>query len=131
MDEQMPIPADPRSTEPETPTVSRGISPGPAGARSGGPAKRGQPCQTTTESQRVEIVLRLAPAEPQQSEPPKPVAKVAAEPTSAPPTATEPVATAPTGDGKIERREGEPQQIPARRLNEISYCQSLLYYEFV
>src|SRR5436190_22627560 len=112
MDEQKPFPAQPRSIEPETPSVSQGISPGAGGARSGGTPKRGQPRQTTTESQRVEIVLRLAPAEPQQSEPPKPVAEVAAEPTSAPPTATEPVATAPTGDGKIDRREGEPQQIP-------------------
>src|SRR5438046_2177810 len=105
MDEQESIPAQPRSTEPETPTVSQGISPGAGSARSGGTAKRGQPRQTTTEPQRVEIVLRLAPAEPQQSEPPKPIAEAAAEPTSVPPTATEPATSGPTGDGKIDRRE--------------------------
>src|SRR6266542_2118536 len=130
MDEQESIPAQPRSTEPETPTVSQGISPGAGSARSGGTEKRGQPRQTTTEPQRVEIVFRLAPAEPQQSEPPKPIAEAAAEPTSVP-AATEPVASGPTGDGKIDRREGEPQQIPARMLNEFVYCQRLFYYEFV
>src|SRR6266542_3059080 len=131
MDEQKPIPADLRSTEPETPTVSRGISPGTGGARSGGLARRGQSRPVKTDPQRVENVLRMAPVEAQQSEPPKPVAEVAPKPTSAPPTATEPVETAPMGDGKLERREGEPQQIPARMLNEFVYCQRLFYYEFV
>ena len=131
MDEKKPIPSEPRSTEPETPTVSRGISPGADGARSGGPAKRGQPRQVTTEPQRVEIVLRVVPAEPQQNEPVKPVAEVATEPPPVPPAATEPGATGPVGEGKIERREAEPQQIPARMLNEFVYCQRLFYYEFV
>src|SRR5438105_713345 len=145
MDEKKPIPAEPRSTEPETPTVSRGISPGAGGARSGGPAKRDQSRQTTTEPQRVEIVLRVVPAEPQQTELPKPVAEVATEPASVPSTATEPVATHPGGphptsghplpsDGRGaggEGREAEPQQIPARMLNEFVYCQRLFYYEFV
>jgi CRISPR-associated protein Cas1 len=131
MDEQESIPADPLSTEPEPPTVSQGISPGAGGARSGGPPKRGLPRETTTEPQRVEIVLRLTPAEPQRSEPPKPIAEAAAEATSVPPTAAEPLASGPTGDGKIDRREAEPQQIPARMLNEFVYCQRLFYYEFV
>src|SRR6266487_4454058 len=131
MDEQKPIPVDPRSTEPETPTVPRGISPRAGGARSGGTAKQRQQRQAKTEPQRVEIVLRVAPVEPQHSEPPKPVAEVAAAPTSAPPTATEPVATGPTVETRVERREGEPQQIPARMLNEFVYCQRLFYYEFV
>src|ERR1051326_4279617 len=131
MDEQESIPADPLSTEPEPTTVSQGISPGAGGARSGGPPKRGLPRETTTEPQRVEIVLRLTPAEPQRSEPPKPIAEAAAEATSVPPTAAEPLASGPTGDGKIDRREAEPQQIPARMLNEFVYCQRLFYYEFV
>lgn len=131
MDEKRPIPSEPRSTEPETPIAPRGISPGPGGARSGGLATRGQPRQTATEPQRLEIVVRVSPVEPQQSEPPKPVAEVAAEPTSVLPAATEPVLTRPAGDGKVAGCEVEPQQIPARMLNEFVYCQRLFYYEFV
>ncbi len=131
MDEQKPIPAQPRSTEPEEPIASRGLSPGAGSARSGGLARRGQPRQATTKPQRLEIVVRLAPAEPQQSEPPKPVAEVAAEPSLVSPTAIEPVLTRPMGEGKVAGREAEPQQIPARMLNEFVYCQRLFYYEFV
>ena len=50
---------------------------------------------------------------------------------SVPPAATEPGATGPAEEGKIDRREAEPQQIPARMLNEFVYCQRLFYYEFV
>src|SRR5437867_2130984 len=128
MYEKRPIPSEPRSTEPETPTVSRGISPGVVAGRSEG--KR-PPRQVTTEPKRLEIVVRVAPAEPQQSEPPKPVAEVAAEPASVLPAATGPVFARPTGDGKVAGREVEPQQIPARMLNEFVYCQRLFYYEFV
>src|SRR6266568_457402 len=138
MDEQKPIPSEARSTEPEAPIASRGLSPGAGGARLCGPARRGQQRQAATEPQRLEIVVRLAPAEPQQSDPPKPVAEVAAEPTSVSPTATEPVLTRPadsltrpTGEGKVQGRDAEPQQIPARMLNEFVYCQRLFYYEFV
>ncbi len=131
MDEKEPIPTEPRSTEPETPTVSRGISPGAGGARSGGFAKRSQSHPAKTEPQRLEIVLRVAPAAPQQAEPPKPITEVAAEPTRVPLTSTEPAATGPAVEAKVERREGEPQQIPARMLNEFVYCQRLFYYEFV
>ena len=125
MDEKEPIPTEPRSTEPETPTVSRGISPGTGGA------KRSQSRSVKAEPQRVEIVLRVAPAEPQQTEPPKPVTEAAPEPASIPVTAPERTATSTAGDGKIDRRDGEPQQIPARMLNEFVYCQRLFYYEFV
>src|SRR5437867_293809 len=131
MDEKEPIPTEPLSTEPEIPTVSRSISPGAGGARSGGPAKLGQARQTRTEPQRVEIVLRVTPAEPQQSEPTKPAAEVVPEPDSIPVTVPEPAAIGPTVEAKVERREGEPQQIPARMLNEFVYCQRLFYYEFV
>src|SRR6266540_2864824 len=128
MDEKDRIAPEPRSTEPETPITSRGISPGVVAGRS--EAKR-PPRQVTTEPKRLEIVVRVSPVEPQQSEPPKPVAEVAAEPTSVLPAATEPVLTRPTGDGKVAGREVEPQQIPARMLNEFVYCQRLFYYEFV
>src|SRR5205807_123719 len=99
----------------ETPTVSRGISPGADGARSGGPAKRGQPRQVTTEPQRVEIVLRVVPAEPQQNEPVKPVAEVATEPPPVPPAATEPGATGPVGEGKKQRMLNPRAKIQRRK----------------
>lgn len=134
MDEQDPIPAEPSrkaGTEPETPSVSRGISPEAGGARPRVSTRPGQPRQAKTEPQRVEIVLRVAPAEPQQSNSPKPVAEVTAELASVLPTAAEPVVARPTGEGKGEGPESEPQQIPARMLNEFVYCQRLFYYEFV
>ncbi|MCI0747479.1 MAG: CRISPR-associated endonuclease Cas1 [Verrucomicrobia subdivision 3 bacterium] len=111
--------------------MSRSISPGAGGARSGGLAKRSQSRPATTEPQRVEIVLRVVPAEPQQGEPPKPAAEVVAEPDPIPVTVPESAAIGPTVEAKVERREGEPQQIPARMLNEFVYCQRLFYYEFV
>lgn len=130
MDEQKSIPAEPRSIEPETPTASRGISPGAVRADNA-PTRLGQLRPGTAEPPRLEIVVRIAPAEPPQSEPAKPVAVVATELTSVPPTSTEPILTRPTGEGKIEGRDNEPQQIPARMLNEFVYCQRLFYYEFV
>ena len=128
MDEKNPIPSEPRSAEPGEPSASRGLSPGAGGARSG---VKHQPRQAVTEPQHLEIVVRLAPAVPQQSDLPKPVAEVATEPTAVPPTPTEPVLTHPKGEGKVVGREAEPQQIPARMLNEFVYCQRLFYYEFV
>src|SRR5690348_2445553 len=89
MDEQKSVPAEPRSREPETSTASRGVSPGAGGARSGGLARLGQTPPATTEPQRLEIVVRIAPAAPQQTEPPKPVAEQALAPVSLPPTANE------------------------------------------
>lgn len=103
---------------------------GMGGERSGG-AKRGQSRPATTEPQRVEIVLRVAPAEPQQTKPPKPAAEVVPERDSNPLTVPEPGASGPTVEAKPEPREVEPQQMPARMLNEFVYCQRLFYYEFV
>jgi hypothetical protein len=70
MDEKEPIPSEPRSTESEEPIASRCLSSGAGDARSG--VER-QPRQATTEPERLEIVVRLAPAMPQQSNLPKPV----------------------------------------------------------
>src|SRR6266568_266236 len=131
MDEKDDVASKPRSTEPETPIAPRGVTPGTGGARSGESARRGQPRQAATEPKRLEIVVRVAPVEPQQSEPPKPVAEVSTQPVSIPPIAPETALTRPTGDGKVAGREVEPQQIPARMLNEFVYCQRLFYYEFV
>jgi CRISPR-associated protein Cas1 len=75
MDEQEPIPAEPprsAGTEPETPTGPRGISPDAGGAKPRRTTWPRQPRQAKAEPQRVEIVLRVAPVEPQPGEPPKP-----------------------------------------------------------
>lgn len=129
MDEIEPIPTEPRSTEPEQPNVSRGISPGADAGRSDG--ARRSPSRPKAEPQRVEIRLRVAPAEPHQTEPLKPAGEAASEPASISVTPPGGTATITAGDGDVERREGEPQQIPARMLNEFVYCQRLFYYEFV
>jgi hypothetical protein len=63
MDKQEPIPAEPSrkaGTEPETPIAPRGSAPDASLAR------QGQPRQATTAPRRVEIVLRVTPAEPQE-----------------------------------------------------------------
>jgi CRISPR-associated protein Cas1 len=131
MDEQKPISAKPRSTEPEKPTGSRDISPTADGARPKSITGQGQPYQAKTETPRLEIVVRVVPEKMQQSQTPKPVAEATPRPVSVHPAATASAASDPTVEAKPERREGEPQQIPARMLNEFVYCQRLFYYEFV
>jgi CRISPR-associated protein Cas1 len=77
----------------------------------------------TTEPNRLKIVVRVAPAETQQSESAKPVDETPASPLLSPTTPETPEQKAPT--------EAETQPIPARMLNEFVYCQRLFYYEFV
>jgi CRISPR-associated protein Cas1 len=131
MDEQKPIPPKPRSTEPEIPIVSRGVSPGTGGPRS---TILGQPHQGTVEPKRVEIVLRVTTAEPQQREPPKLATEAQAQPVLSPSSSQDaglPTPETPAISEHKSRVESEPQQIPARMLNEFVYCQRLFYYEFV
>ncbi|MHC1769942.1 MAG: CRISPR-associated protein Cas4 [Verrucomicrobiia bacterium] len=86
----------------------------------------------SAEARRVEIVLRIAPAEPsppdQKTELPKPSppedGRVPAEPQ--PRVQADPSGSAPPAAAK-----GEVEQIPARMLNEFVYCRRLFYYEFV
>jgi CRISPR-associated protein Cas1 len=124
MNDQDPsAPSENRLSEQETPLASRGISPGTSGARSG---DNRQPRQATTEPKQLKIVLRVAPAETPPSEAPKAIAEISV------PLALNPPPSAPpeTSERKL-RAEAEPQQIPARMLNEFVYCQRLFYYEFV
>jgi CRISPR-associated protein Cas1 len=109
-----------RLTEPEVPLTSRGVSPGVPGTRLDGkrPARA-----ATTEPNRLKIVVHVGPVEAQQSEPSKSIAEAPASPDLGPPTLE-------TSEHKA-RTETEPQQIPARMLNEFVYCQRLFYYEFV
>jgi CRISPR-associated protein Cas1 len=109
-----------RLSEPEAPLASRGVSPGVPGARLDGkrPARA-----ATTEPNRLTIVVHVGPVEAQQSEPSKSIAEAPASPDLSPPT--------PETSEQKARTEAEPQQIPARMLNEFVYCQRLFYYEFV
>ncbi len=121
MNDQDPsIKSENRLSEPETPLVARGNSPGMPGARldSKRPARA-----VKIEPNRLKIVVRVAPAKSQQSEPSKPVAEA--------PTSPELSSATPETSEHKARTETEPQQIPARMLNEFVYCQRLFYYEFV
>lgn len=141
MNEEKSLPSEPArraETEPEAPIASRGISPGAVRGKTRSPARRDPSPQTAPEPKRVEIVVRVAPAQPQKAEPAKPVTEGVAPPVSIPPSSPEPMVTgpaeappAPAGEERREKRAGEPQQVPARMLNEFVYCQRLFYYEFV
>jgi CRISPR-associated protein Cas1 len=120
-----------RRGEEETPLVPRGTSPRTTGSRSDG--KR-QPHQATTEPKRLNIVVHVAPSESQPSEPLKSVAQTPTPPAlSLPPSQDANLQTpaTPETSKRKARAESEPQQIPARMLNEFVYCQRLFYYEFV
>jgi CRISPR-associated protein Cas1 len=120
MNDQDPsVKSENRLSEPETPLAARGNLPGAPGARFDG--KR-PPRATTTEPNRLKIVVHVAPAESQPIEPSKPVAEAPASPALS-------SATPETSEHKAST-EAEPQQIPARMLNEFVYCQRLFYYEF-
>ena len=95
--------------------MPRGLSPGGGGARLGG--EREAP-QKTGEPKQVKIVLRIEAVESQLV-------------VVAPPAVETPAPTLPQPPPPPSRHEAEPQQIPARMLNEFVYCQRLFYYEFV
>ena len=104
-----------RLSETESSLIPRGLSPSAGGTRLGGerevPHKSGEPKQ-------VKIVLRIEAVDSQ-------LASVA------PPAVETPAPALPQSPPSPSRHENEPQQIPARMLNEFVYCQRLFYYEFV
>jgi CRISPR-associated protein Cas1 len=104
-----------RLSETESSPMPRGLSPGAGGARLGGereaPLKTGEPKQ-------VKIVLRIEAVESQLASVAQPAVETPAPALPQPPLSP-------------SRQENEPQQIPARMLNEFVYCQRLFYYEFV
>jgi CRISPR-associated protein Cas1 len=104
-----------RLSEPESSLTPRGLSPSAGGARLGG--EREVP-QKTGELKQVKIVLRIEAVESQ-------LASVAQ------PAVETPAPALPQPPPSPSRQENEPQQIPARMLNEFVYCQRLFYYEFV
>ncbi len=115
MDEKIPIQSGPRSTEPESPLRPRGISLGTDGAETSD--QLGLRRQTD-ELRPVKIVLRVEAVESQ-------LARLS----QAPPES--PLPETPQSPPSPSRHKTEPQQIPARMLNEFVYCQRLFYYEFV
>jgi len=120
-----------RLSEPESSPTPRGLSPGTSRARSGG---NRQSRQSTTEPKQLKIVVRLTPAEAQPSS--SPAEEVKAPDSSAlnPPLSEEVKSLVEPSSEIIGQKisaEAEPQQIPARMMNEFVYCQRLFYYEFV
>ena len=110
------------------------------------------------EPKRVEIVLHVVPAEARQGRPPELGLGDVARTVLSPPPEDDPgpgtlrgpsqtlrsnaspepdddsglgPVVAPGAVAREPRTETEPQQIPARMLNEFVYCQRLFYYEFV
>jgi CRISPR-associated protein Cas1 len=120
-----------RLSEPESSPTPRGLSPGTSGARSGG---NHQSRQSTTEPKQLKIVVRLTPAEAQPSSSPAEEMKAPGSPALNPPLSEEVKSLAEPSSEIIGQKisaEAEPQQIPARMMNEFVYCQRLFYYEFV
>ncbi len=115
MDEKNPMLAGSRSTEPEITMAPRGIAPGAGGARTSDQAGLRR---QSDEPQPMKITLRVEAVEAQ-------LASLAQAQVETPPPAISQSPPSPS------RQESEPQQIPARMLNEFVYCQRLFYYEFV
>jgi CRISPR-associated protein Cas1 len=120
-----------RLSEPESSPTPRGLSPGTSGTRSGG---NRQSRQSTTEPKQLKIVVRLTPAEAQPSSSPAEEVKAPDSPALNPPLSEEVKSLVEPSSEIIGQKisaEAEPQQIPARMMNEFVYCQRLFYYEFV
>jgi len=132
MNDQDPsAPSENRLSEPELSLTPRGLSPGNSGARIGGDR---QSRQSPSDPKQLKIVVRLTPTEAKPGEAQKPVAEVQAPPVLNPPPPHDVSLQAPELPETSQRKaraEVEPQQIPARMLNEFVYCQRLFYYEFV
>ena len=117
-----------RLSESELPFAPRENSPGTCGTRFD---NNRQPRKISSEPKQVRIVVNLTLVASQTSEAAKPVAEIPALPVSNPPSAPDVILPALAPSERGLRTEAEPQQIPARMLNEFVYCQRLFYYEFV
>ncbi|MBI4661866.1 MAG: hypothetical protein HY735_23850, partial [Verrucomicrobia bacterium] len=150
MNEQnQPAPAESRSREQETPIVSRSLSPGTVGPRSGdaqAEADQDNPIfKKALEILRQQSSGRIhseSAEESQDAE--RPTAKQAASVAPveqinierSPTTTAEPPQISPvplSSEPQIANRKSQigNDSIPARMLNEFVYCQRLFYYEFV
>jgi CRISPR-associated protein Cas1 len=116
MNDKGPLaPSENRLSETESSLTPRGLSHDVGGARLGDEL---DPRQKTSEPRPVKIILRVEAVEAQ-------LASLAQAQVETPPPAT------PQSPPSPRPHETEPQQIPARMLNEFVYCQRLFYYEFV
>jgi CRISP-associated protein Cas1 len=116
-----------RLSEPESPLTRRGLVPDEAMVIPGSPR---QPSQPSTEAKSVKIVVRIAETEDRLRELAKTTPEAPVASAILPPEAK---AVAPPSDlsSSPVQTEAEPQQIPARMMNEFVYCKRLFYYEFV
>jgi CRISPR-associated protein Cas1 len=132
MNDQDPsAPSENRLSELESSLTPRGLTPGTSGAKTGGNRQSRQP---TPEPQQLKIVVHIARAEAPLSAAPTPIAEISAPPVSIPLPSQDATLRTPVPPETSERKvraDAEPQQIPARMLNEFVYCQRLFYYEFV
>lgn len=120
-----------RLRDAETTSLPRKVAPKTPKARL---SDNRQSRQSTTEPKQLKIVVRVAPAEPPPSGSPTREAEIPTSPDMNPPPPEEAKSSAEPSSksaGKNVRAEAEPQQIPARMMNEFAYCQRLFYYEFV
>jgi CRISPR-associated protein Cas1 len=128
-----------RLTEMESSPMPRGLSPCAGGARLGG--EREVP-QKNGEAKQVKIVLRIEAVESQLASVAQPAVEIPAPALPQPPPLPSRHKTEPTTSAieissslsslpSVKSQPTEPQQIPARMLNEFVYCQRLFYYEFV
>src|ERR1039458_5800966 len=118
-DQDAPTSTQNRLSETESSLTPRGNSPDKSGPRSSDLARLEQTRKFATEIKQLKIMVRIAPAESQ------PAAEVAA-----PLVSNQTPLSQEISERKL-RADSEPQQIPARMLNEFVYCQRLFYYEFV
>lgn len=131
-DENPSAPTDVSDDSSSVNRLPRDLSPGTSGTRLGANRQARQP---TINPKSLKIVVRVAPAESQPGDAPTPDAEVPAPPVLNPAPSPDanlqtPSPVPETSEDKL-RAEAEPQQIPARMLNEFVYCQRLFYYEFV
>ena len=130
-DQDPPASSENRLTETDSLVTPRDLSQRSSEGRSGG----SRPSQeSTTEQKKVKVVVRVALAETLSSEAPELIVETSTPTVSNPPpspAANFQTPAAPEPSERRERAEAEPQQIPARMLNEFVYCQRLFYYEFV
>ena len=116
-----------RLSETESPLTRRGLAPDETTVRSDG---HRQPSQSSTKPKSVKIVVRITETEEKLRE----LSKTANEVSPATPTLpTEEQAGVSQSRpaNRPAQKEVEPQQIPARMMNEFVYCKRLFYYEFV
>ena len=123
-----------RLSETETTSSSREVAPKSPTTKRG---DKRQPAQPVAEPRQLKIVLQVAPLEARPSAPsdaPKTEGLGSTSPFLTPSSSVETkssVEPSPEVARQKARAEAEPQQIPARMLNEFVYCQRLFYYEFV